>query len=88
MKKVTKWEDVSYILSSNHRKKNLQNLTNPTTPSKLSRELNINKTHISRGLKELEEKKMIKCLTPKVAKGKLYVITNYGKEILKEVSKL
>ena len=88
MNKVIKWEDVSYIISSNYRKSILQNLTNPTMPSKLSRELNINKTHISRGLNELEKKKMIECLTPRVTKGKLYMITDYGKEILKEVSKL
>ena len=88
MNKVIKWEDVSYIISSNYRKSILQNLTNPTMPSKLSRELNINKTHISRGLNELEKKKMIECLTNKVNKGKLYMITDYGKEILKEVSKL
>ena len=88
MDKVIKWEDVSYILSSNYRRKVLEKLNNPITPSKLSKELNINKTHISRALSELENKKMIVCLTPKITKGRIYVITDYGKENLKEVSKL
>ena len=88
MKKVTKWEDVSFILSSSYRTKILKNLNVPKTPSKLSKELIINKTHISRGLSELEEKKMIKCLTPDVRKGKIYVISDYGKEVLESVGKI
>lgn len=88
MQTVTKWEDISFVISSSYRKRVLENLESTKMPSKLSKELNINKTHISRSLNELEGKKMIKCLTPKFTKGRLYVITNYGKEILKEVSKL
>lgn len=88
MNKVTKWEDVSFIISSEYRKKVLKNLESPKMPSKISKELNINKTHISKTLKELETKKMIKCLTPNSNKGKLYVIFNYGKDILNEISKL
>ncbi len=30
---------------------------------------------------------MIKCLTPETKKGKIYVITDYGKDILEKVSK-
>jgi len=88
MNEVIKWEDVSYVLSSNYRKKILEIFDTPKTPSKLSKESNINKTHVSRALVELEKKKMIKCLTPNVAKGKIFSITEYGKQILKEVQKL
>ena len=88
MNEATKWNNISFILSSNYRKKVLQNLETPKMPSKLSKILDINKTHISRALKELESKKMIKCLTPNSNKGKLYVISDYGEDILKEVIKL
>ncbi len=88
MNKATKWNDVSFIISSEYRKKVLTALENPKIPSKLSKELNINKAHISRALKELESRKIVKCLTPDSNKGKLYVISNYGREILKEASKL
>ncbi len=88
MNKATKWEDVSFIISSGYRKKVLESLKNPKTPSKISKELNINKTHISKTLKELLNKKSIICLTPKAKKGKLYLLSNYGKEILKEILKL
>jgi len=84
MKKVTKWEDSSFVISSTYRKKVLKRLENPTTPSKLSKELEINKTHISRTLSELESKQLIKCLTPDSKKGRIYKITEYGKEILEK----
>ena len=88
MKEVTKWDDVSFIISSSYRHKVLKGLNEPKTPSKLSKELEINKTHISRALSELESKKMIKCLTPEAKKGKIYVSTDYGKELLEKASKM
>lgn len=88
MNKTTKWENISYIISSEYRKKILKNLENPKIPSKLSKELNINKSHISRVLRELDSKKMIKCLSPNSHKGKLFIISNYGKVILNEILKL
>ncbi|PIO08565.1 MarR family transcriptional regulator [Candidatus Pacearchaeota archaeon CG10_big_fil_rev_8_21_14_0_10_34_12] len=88
MNKATKWEDISHIISSEYRKKALKNLQNPKIPSKLSKELGINKTHISRTLKDLEIGKMVKCLVPNKKKGKIFVITSYGKKILDEISKL
>jgi len=88
MNEATKWEDVSFIISSRYRMEVLKNLENPKMPSKISKELGINKTHISRTLKELKLKKMIKCLTPNSTKGKLYIITDYGKQTLKEILKL
>jgi len=88
MEKVTKWNDVSFIVSSSYRHKILKGLSEPKTPSGLSKELGINKTHISRALSELEDKRMIKCLTPEAKKGKIYVILDYGKEILEKTSKL
>ncbi len=87
MKKGTKWDDIGFVISSNYRKKVLKALDTEKQPSELSKELNINKTHISRTLNELESKGMIKCLNPNLKKGKLYVISDYGKEILKEVKK-
>ena len=59
MKEVTKWDDVSFVISSSYRVKVLESLSKPKTPSKLSKESGINKTHISRALSELENKKMV-----------------------------
>ena len=88
MNEVTKWEDLSFIISSEYRKKILSGLENKSTPSVISKSTGINKTHVSRALKELESKGMIKCLTPNAKKGKIYLISDYGKEMLKEADKL
>lgn len=88
MKDETKWEDISLIISSSYRKKVLQILDNPKTPSNIAKELNINKTHISRALSELQERKMIQCLTPKANKGKLYIITEHGRSILSHLDEV
>ena len=88
MNKETIWQDVSYIISSKYRKGILEKLTSPKTPSRLSKEININIAHVSRTLSELESKKIIKCLTPGSNKGKLYRITDYGKKVLGQLLKL
>lgn len=88
MKDVTKWEDVSFVIASSYRMKILEWLKTPKEPSILSKEIGINKTHISRGLKELEEKKIVKCLSPNAKKGRLYIISDYGKSVLEEALKI
>ena len=84
MNKVTNWDDISFVISSNYRRKILEELKNPKTPSQLSNTLSINKTHISRALAELIDKKLINCLTPNHRKGRLYVISDYGIEVLEK----
>lgn len=88
MDKETIWQDISYIIASEYRKKVLEKLISPKTPSKLSKEVDINIAHISRALSELESKNMAKCLTPNSNKGKLYLITDYGKKVLEQSLKL
>ena len=85
MKERINWEDVSFVIVSSYRVKVLELLEVPTTPSKLSEATNINITHVSRALAELESKKLIECLTPDVSKGRLYRITEYGREIQKAI---
>lgn len=88
MKEVINWEDVSFIISSSYRKKILEAINSPKTPSQLSKNLSINKTHISRALAELESKNLIECLTPNSSKGKLYLISNYGEKLLQRIKQL
>jgi predicted transcriptional regulator len=88
MKKVTNWENVSFINSSSYRKRVLEKLDKPKTPSSLSKELNLNKTHISRTLSELMEKKLITCLTPGSRKSKIYLVSENGKEVLEKQKNL
>lgn len=88
MQKKTNWEDVGFVASSEYRKNVLRSLITPNVPLKLSKDLKYNKSHVSRALKELSDKKMIECKNPDARKGRIYVILEYGKAILKEIDKL
>lgn len=86
---ATKWNDISYILRSRYRLLVLQYLAKrdtPITPTKLKKELNIDKAHISRALKDLVNIKLVDCLTPDVRKAKLFRINNEGIKVEKDSS--
>lgn len=81
-------EKYGFILASRYRKKTILSLENkPKTPNQIALENNSNLTHISRALRELTEKEMTRCATPKRIKGRLYQLTSDGKEILKLLKK-
>ncbi|MDO9518307.1 MAG: sugar-specific transcriptional regulator TrmB [Methanosarcinaceae archaeon] len=53
--------------------------------SDIAHETNRSTQNISRALHELEEKGLIKCLTPEKTTWKKFVLTDIGKEILKKL---
>jgi DNA-binding transcriptional regulator GbsR (MarR family) len=55
--------------------------TGPRTPSQLAIATGIHRNHVSQSLKELEEVKVVYCLTPELRKGRLFGLTELGKEI-------
>ncbi len=63
----------------------LAKLEVPATPTNLKKELNVDKAHISRALRDLVSKRWAICLTPKAKKTKLYQITKSGLDIEKEL---
>jgi len=82
------WNLVSFVTSSRLRFKILIELNkSKKTPSELSRIIKSPISHISSTMKELEEKNLIKCLTPERRKNKFYEITEFGKELLEFISK-
>ena len=82
------WNLVSFVVRSEQRKKILPLLKNPVTPSEIAKETNFYLTHVSRALREFQDKGLVECLTPKERVGKYYRITKLGQRILKEVEKL
>lgn len=53
--------------------------------SDIAHETNRSTQNISRALKELENKGLIKCLTPEKATWKKYTLTTTGKKVLKRM---
>ena len=73
----------SYIIASKYREKTLEYLNKKMgTPSLISDNTGIRRQHISNTLVDLKEKGLVECLNEGVRKGKLYKITNKGKEAL------
>ena len=80
---VIMWKQLGYVLRAKNRRKVIKALDRPKLPSQLAKELGIHISHISRTLSELEEAGLVKCLTPDEKIGRLYGLTEKGKEISK-----
>jgi DNA-binding MarR family transcriptional regulator len=55
-------------------------------PSVLARELKLSRPNVSITLSELASKNLVECVNPKDKRGRLYKITKFGKQILKEIN--
>lgn len=76
-------EKYGFVLASKYRKNVIVSLENkPKTPKQISIEMDCNLTHVSRALQELVKNKLIRCATPERIKGRIYQLTEEGKNIL------
>jgi len=77
---------LSFVKSSKYRVKILVFIGKQTKiPSEIAKEINLSNTHTSKYLKSLKEKQLIKCLNEEAKRGRLYQLTDKGKEIVKEL---
>ncbi len=82
---MTGWEDVGYLLASRLRVETLKVLEDrKSTPSNLAQTLEKSRSTISSLLKGLTERELVQCLNPAQRKGKLYAITDKGKDVLQK----
>lgn len=80
---------VSFVFSSELRLKTLLELSKSEfTPKQLSLSLDKPISHISKALRELRNKGLVECLTPKMRKARFYTITRLGTQVLDEINKL
>lgn len=79
------WEDVSYVVRSKTRKSILIELKTPKTPSLLASALKTSIPNASRALKQLRKRQMVICLTPDERTGRIYALTDKGKEVLEKI---
>jgi predicted transcriptional regulator len=82
------WDLTGFIIRSSYRKKIFLKLNTPKRPSQIAKELDIRLTHVTRALRELKSKNLVRCLNPKEVFGRFYELTTKGKSILSEVKKL
>ncbi|MBU2589733.1 MAG: winged helix-turn-helix domain-containing protein [Nanoarchaeota archaeon] len=79
-------ELISFILRAKNRKRILSLLEKEyKLPAQLMKETGMYKSHVSRTLKELKDKRLIACKNPDDHTFRFYTLTKKGKVILKEV---
>jgi predicted transcriptional regulator len=78
----------NFIQRSTYRERTLKSIKNGyENPTLIAKDANIDKSHISRTLKELLEKNLIQLLNPESKKGRIYIITELGDQVLSEVER-
>lgn len=78
---------VSLLKSSEYRLKIIQAIGNNTlTPSEIANKINIRLNHVSLFLKQLKENKLVKCLNEESRKGRLYELTELGKNAVNKLN--
>ena len=78
---------VSLLKSSEYRLKIIQAIGSDTlTPSEIANKINIRLNHVSLFLRELKDKKLVKCLNEESRKGRLYELTELGKNAINKLN--
>ena len=80
-------ELVTFVLRAKIRKEIMLGLTKPKNQNLLAKEIGTHLPTISRAIKALELRKLIKCLNPEEVHFKLYALTDIGKFVQEELKK-
>ena len=76
---------VSLIKSSEYRSKVLKAINgNIITPSEIAKKTGLRLNHVSMVLTELKENNLVKCLNENTKKGRLYQLTDIGKNVIRK----
>jgi len=81
------WKLLSYALRSKQRREIILVLEKPKTPTQIAHDTKLSVAHVSRTLKEFSQKELAKCLTPHEKVGRVYQLTDKGKEVLRNLKK-
>lgn len=79
-------ELIKYVKNSTYRINVLKAIDgNVKTPTEISKDSGVLRSHLSNVLRDLKEKELIECLNPAARKGRLYRLTDDGFEVLKNI---
>jgi DNA-binding MarR family transcriptional regulator len=79
---------ISFILRANRRKKVFLCLEKPKIPKEIATECAVSIHNVSKSLKELSDKCLIKCENPKDKFYRFYSLTERGKKLKNRVKEL
>ena len=81
------WKTYSWVVRGSQRKKIIAALNKPKIPTEIKKETKLSIAHVSKILKDFQEKNIADCLTPEVHSGKIYTLTKKGMIIREQVMK-
>ncbi len=79
------YELMSFVNRGKIRRKILENLSKPMTPTELSHKIQTHRSTTSRALIDLEKKGLVHCLTPNERMSRYYEITDLGQKIILKI---
>ena len=80
------YNKLGWIKSSTHRIRILKLLKDkPMTPKEIAQAIPLNLSNVSNYLSDLKDKGIVICLNNGLRKGRLYSISNLGKEALNKI---
>lgn len=78
---------ISYVEISKYREKTLKSIgNNVKIPTNIANDSGIRTNHISKVLSELKSKEIVECINEEARKGRLYRLTDTGKEVLESIN--
>ena len=76
----------SYVQISKYREKTLKSIGDEVKiPTNIAKDSGIRTNHISKVLSELKNKEIVECINEEARKGRLYRLTDTGKDVLNTI---
>ena len=76
----------SYVQISKYREKTLKSIGDDVKiPTNIAQDSGIRTNHISKVLSELKSKDIVECINEEARKGRLYRLTDTGKDVLEVI---
>ena len=76
----------SYVQISKYREKTVKSIGDDVKiPTNIAKDSGIRTNHISKVLSELKSKDIVECINEEARKGRLYRLTDTGKEVLETI---
>lgn len=83
------WAKYGFVIASRYRREVVVSIgKGPRTPKQISTDTKIRLNHVSTVIGALEEKGIVKCLTPDLVKGKIFDLTKDGRNILRQLERI
>ncbi len=83
---MVNYSELSFVLRGERRKAILLSLNEPKIPKQIAEECKVSIHNISKSLKELADKGLVRCKNPKDKFYRFYELTKKGKQILKHLT--